>query len=121
MPRCSTGEVLALMDTALTQEQAAPFLETANIFVTQTLERQGYHAKTLEMIEKWLAAHLICTLDPQIAKEGIDVATVEYDGKMGEGLSGTRYGQQVLLLEYKGVIQALKDAPKPAIIKAFPL
>lgn len=104
MARVSEGEVKRIIDTALTYDQVTPFLRAANNLVTSTLADEGYGAEDLRQIEAWLAAHFVAVRDPRVKQEKIGDANVHYDGETGSGLASTRYGQQVLLLEYKGIL-----------------
>jgi hypothetical protein len=105
------------MDTTLTAEQITPFLESANAVVSGKCTGVEYGAEELELIERWLAAHLACTIDPQIAEETVGAGKWKYDGRTGMGLDSTRYGQQVRLLDHKGTLAELTNVKGVAEIK----
>ena len=100
--RATEAEVKEIIDTALTAEQVAPFLATANVLVTSVLSDEGYDGSLMKEIERWLAAHFVAIRDPRIAKEKVDDADATYQGKFGENLRHTSYGQQVLVLDFHG-------------------
>jgi hypothetical protein len=114
--RATETEVKQIIDTDLTTEQVNPFLRAANLMVTNVLTDQEYSDESLKEIECWLAAHFVAIRDPRLTKEKIADAEDTYQGKFGERLNGTSYGQQVLLLEYKGILAELSSASKGGVI-----
>lgn len=117
--RATNEEVKEIISTDLTAEQIAPFLRAANKMVDALLIEQGYSAGLLMEIECWLAAHFVAIRDPQITKEKIGDAEATYQGKFGEGLRGTSYGQQVLILDHKGTFAELADSKGPVELKVI--
>jgi hypothetical protein len=120
MSRATEAEVIEIMDTALTEEQVAPFLTAANLSVTNILSDEGYDDATLKEIERWLAAHLVAIRDRQISDEKIGDATVKYGGKVDLGLNFTPYGQQVMILDHHGKMAQVADAKRSAELKTMP-
>lgn len=110
MARVTEAEVKEIIDTDLTVEQVTPFLKASNLLVTDVLTDQGYSVDLLKEIERWLAAHFVAIRDPRTVREKIGEAEDTYQGKFGEGLSSTSYGQQVMLLDYKGVLAEIAQA-----------
>ena len=119
MARTTEAEVKEIIDTDLTVEQVAPFLTTANVLVTDIVAGEGYDANLLGEIEKWLAAHLIIARDSRVAKEKIGDADVTYQGKFGEGLKATAYGQQVLMLDHHKKFAELTMSKGAAEVKTI--
>jgi len=117
--RATEAEVKAIIDTDRTVEQVTPFLKVANLLVTDMLTDQEYSDSLLKEIERWLAAHFVAIRDPRTVREKIGEAEDTYQGKFGEGLSGTSYGQQVMLLDYKGVLAEITAAKGSAELKAI--
>jgi len=106
--RISAQEVKDIMDISLDNEDITPFINTANIIVNDVLIGQGYGSNTLVEIEKWLSAHFVSIRSPQVKQEKIGDASVVYQsGVVAKGLESTLYGQQVKLLDYKGVLSSL--------------
>ena len=79
-----------------------PFIETANILVSEVCLSSGYSSAVLEIIERWLAAHFAVINLGQIRKETIGRSTEELATKIELNLAQTKYGQQALVLDYKG-------------------
>ena len=104
MPRVEHREVVAIIDTTLTDVH--PFIDTANIIVTDKLS--SIHDDTLlKEIEKWLAAHFVAIRDRRPQSETLGNASVTYQGQTGLGLDATLYGQQVKVLDTSGVLASM--------------
>ena len=117
--RATEVEVLEILDTALEAEDITPFLSAANASVSGRCGGVGSSADDLKLIETWLAAHLVCTKDPQIAEEKTGESRWKYDGKTALGLDSTRYGQQVKLLDYKSRLAVLDSSKGSAEFKTI--
>ena len=105
--RCTGVEVKEILDTALTENQIAPFITAANLTVTNILSGKGLSSATLKEIERWLAAHFAAIRDPRISREKTEEAEALYHGKSDMGLDHTPYGQQVRLLDTTGAMTNL--------------
>lgn len=100
--RVSDVDVKAIIDTSVDTQ---PFIVMASLLVNRHLGSQGLDYALLRELERWLAAHFVCIRDPryvQVKTEG-DAFTYEH-GKMGQGLSATSYGQQVIALDPTGIL-----------------
>jgi len=117
--RASEGEVKAVIQTELTEEEVVPFLTTANVMVTDILNDEGYGDALLKQIEIYLAAHFVAIRDPQVKSETIGEVATSYHGQSGMGLNFTPYGQQVLLLDHHGVFARIQETKRQAEIKAL--
>jgi hypothetical protein len=86
-----------------------PFIEAANHLVTSccTDSDTDYTAAQLELIERWLAAHLYAVRDPRAVSETVGPIGAKYESKVDLGLHLTRYGQQAMLLDTAGGLAAL--------------
>jgi hypothetical protein len=103
MARVTNKEVMAVIDTQLSEGEITPFVTAANLMVTNKLTGV-YGADTLKEIERWLAAHLVAVRDPRIkSKSTADESTVYHmTSSIGEGLAMTPQGQQVQILDHLG-------------------
>jgi len=102
MPRIVPSEVIAIRPTSL---DPMPFILTATVLVDTYLSSAGLSATLLTEIERWWTAHLLEVAEPSVVSKRISDTTVTMDRmKLGEGLKGTRYGQQVLLLDTSGTL-----------------
>lgn len=110
MPTRTTADAVNLLrevdvnDGMTLAETLAPFIETANSLVTSLLGSSDLSSEALELIERWLAAHLVaCTPTGRLTmSETIGPITDTYFGKSGYALFHTPYGSHVLLLDTTG-------------------
>lgn len=87
----------------------APYVEGANLLVVKVCVPEGYDDVQLEMIERWLAAHLYACRVGQLAAKAVGPARDAYNTKVGLSLSSTTYGQQAMLFDTEGALAALAD------------
>lgn len=123
MARTNIDSVKDIMTDEVTLEdpQIQKYINTANIWITSVFSGSGVVETLLTEYEKYFAAHLIkSTQYPQIQKEVIDDASIQYAAKFGEGLSSTPYGQTLLDLDVDGIIQnAIMKKAKIYAVKSF--
>lgn len=119
MARTTNDEVKKIIDTDLTPEQVNPFLNAAEVLVTDLLSGENYGSDLLTEIVKWLAAHFVAIRDPRVAKEKFGDADATFQGKTGLGLQHTSYGQQVMILEHHGVLAQVSSAKVSASLKVI--
>lgn len=110
--RASVPEVCAIIETDLTGTAVLPFLKTANALVEEHLILSpAISDELLTQIEMYLAAHFITLWDPRTSKESADGVSFTYEGKTGEGLDSSRYGQMAKTLDPSGVLATI-DKPE---------
>lgn len=85
------------------------FIATANVLVNW-LDGQDSEDllddTTLELIERWLAAHLYAHRDQLYISQGKGRSNATYQvGVLGKGLESTQYGQTALLLDITGKLR----------------
>jgi len=111
--RVTDVEVKEIMDTSIA---TMPFIVAANLIIDNTLSAEiaagDFGAETLKEIERWLAAHMVAARDPQIAREQTGDAAATYQGKFGDDLKSTSYGQRVLLLDHTGKLASAQGAKR---------
>jgi hypothetical protein len=90
-----------------------PFIAAANSLTTNICGPGGYDdtgiGSTMELIERWLSAHLYTIFDNQLAaaKAGTVAVRYQYDVKLM--LFNSMYGQQAMMLDYKGLLAAVSN------------
>ena len=85
-----------------------PFIATATLLVTERLVGH-YSDARLREIERWLAAHLASTSGSSPASSGqvSEVRAEEISVKYAtDTLDSSRFGEQVALLDYKGILKS---------------
>lgn len=122
MARVVATEVLAVMpdETVLTETTILPYITSANVFVTASLEG-ALDEDVLKEVERWLSAHMATVAKDRVSKEeGAGGAYIKYAGKWEDELASTQFGQMVLMLDTSNTLRNLKDGMKQAWIKAVP-
>ncbi len=116
--RVTDSDVKTILETDIT---TTPFINTANLIVTDNLGGEGLGDDVLTQIELYLSAHLACFMDPRIKQEQIGAQQTRADYQMiktGVGLDSTSYGQMVKMLDTTGILASMGG--KKVIFKAMP-
>jgi len=107
MARIIDADVQEILDT---DHDTTPFITAANVLMNKLLATPiasgDLSAEQLVEIERWLAAHFACMMDPRENEVWADRARAVFEGKSGMGLDFTRYGQQVKFLDTSGILAA---------------
>jgi len=110
-----------LDDTSLSDAILTSVIDSANIFVTESLTGKGLSDNALAEIERWLAGHMVAvTRERTAAKEGAGTAFIHYTGTWGEGLLSTSYGQTAVMLDTSGTLANIAKVKSSAWVKAVP-
>ena len=105
--RVVDAEVQAILDPTIAAVFAdlTPFITAANQAVDRYLLSSYTEAELFEF-ERWWAAHNVSLASPQIKTERYDMAQTTYAiAELGKGLEGTMYGQMLLTLDNKGILE----------------
>lgn len=96
-----------LNDSSLSDTTLTAFITSASAVVDAVYEYDTTMSATqLELIERWLTAHIVASIHIRTAtEERIGEAQVRYSGLFGKGLESTPYGQMVLLLDASGLMR----------------
>lgn len=110
--RVTGSEVLEVIATSLSSAEVAPMITAANMLVTAKCAGAGYTDAELKEIERWLSAHFVSVRDPSrsaLASKTVGEASETYalTKSGGEGFAITPYGQQALLLDYRGCLASV--------------
>jgi hypothetical protein len=118
--RTTVDKVTEILDnTTLDEDVITSFINSANVFVTDTLAGKGLSAVILAEIERWLAAHMIASTRERTAKEeGAGGAKIVYSGEWGSGLLSTSYGQTAVIMDTSLTLSALAKGKQKASVFA---
>lgn len=102
----AVGEIIEV-DSSIS---LTPFIEVASALVTDMCVPLSYTDTTLELIERWLSAHFYAIRDKQLKKESLDFMDLglEYSVTVSLYMAQTTYGQQAMLIDYKGGLASLQ-------------
>lgn len=84
-----------------------PFINAANSVVTSACSNSSYSATTLELIERWLAAHFYTVYDPRKESSKVGDGSVKYEGRTEMGFNSSKYGQMAMRIDTAGNLAAL--------------
>lgn len=103
--RTTDRKVKEIISTTI---NTTPFIKAANVIIANHLTGKGLSTDSLELIELWLAAHLVAIRDPKLKQQSIGSATDIKDvGPLGKGLQSTHWGQQVILFDTTGTLVSM--------------
>jgi len=105
--RTTRSDVKAVIQTALEDNEIQILMEMANRMVTESLLSSSLSTAVLKDIETWLSAHLIAIgKERQPSEEKVQDIWIRYQGKFGESLRSTTFGQMVLMLDTSGAFDS---------------
>ena len=117
MPRTTEAALRALFPATDKSEYAVTqYIADANVLVTEVLGASTLSAERLEMIERYLAAHLylLGTQEGGIFEDEMGDSKVKTGSTftLGQGLRLTRWGQMVLAWDTTGGFAQLEGGVK---------
>lgn len=89
-----------------------PFIVAASIMIDRveacaTAKEYTLSSTELEIIERWLAAHMYQMSDQGYTSKSTGGASASFMGQTGMYLEGTKYGQMALMLDTSGCLHAI--------------
>lgn len=99
-----------------------PFIETASLMVNKIVtcmagkSLTAHDSDTLEMIERYLAAHFYTHSDKVTQSESKGKASGSYQGQTGKGLESSDYGQTALILDDSGCLKSIAMGARVGLI-----
>lgn len=101
--RTDKDTVESIMETGIAVLEIEAIIVFANRMVNTVVGDSTLTEEVLTDIETWLTAHMIAIGKERQAKsERVSDIWITYQGKFGEGLKSTTYGQMVLMLDSTG-------------------
>lgn len=110
----SAVSLIIEIDPSVNGGDITPFIETASSLVDDVCAPLAYSDTKLELIERWLTAHFYSVRDARTVSETVGPIAAKYEGQTALYLAHTRYGQQALMLDYKGGLAGLNRLPEQA-------
>lgn len=118
MSRTTVDKVKTVIETGLKNDQIERLMEMANSQIDQLITDTDITVAVKTDIETWLTAHLIASgPERQLQSEKVHDVWITYQGKFGDFLRATTYGQMVLMLDTSGSMD--KATKKKAFIRAI--
>jgi len=114
MARTTSAAVSLIIETDVTISLTS-FIEAANALVTQCCASSDtYTAANLELIERWLSAHIYTNRDPRAFEESVGrgAASQKTQSRVDLGFDTSHYGQTAMRLDWEGGLSALNEQVK---------
>lgn len=99
-----------------------PFIETATVLVDRVSladTRSQMNAASLELVERYLAAHFYCHADMIAQSRSTGGASGNMQGQTGMGFDATLYGQTAKRLDATGLLVNLDQPLRPKATSAW--
>lgn len=101
----------------------SPYITAANVMVN-TVVRKAQQKKIyfnmyqMEVVERWLAAHMYCCSDQAFQNNTVGQASTTYQGQTGKFLDGTKYGQMAMRIDPTGLLETVgRDERRVASVR----
>lgn len=122
--RTTSALVIEILDRNYNTRDApslTPFIAAANSLVNRvrTCAREKSLALStteLELLERWLAAHMYCQADRTYRQKSTGKASGAFDGITKDGLESTMYGQTALRIDYSGCLRQIHTGASATVI-----
>jgi len=108
----TTAAAVGLIIKVKSSISLTSFIEAANAIVTQHCTNTAFTSTQLELIERWLSAHMYRNRDMQSSYQKAGVASKGNQSKVDLGFSNSIYGQHAMLLDWSGALSALNEQVK---------
>ena len=108
----TTSAAVALLIEIDDDISLTSFIETANALVTECCSTDDYDATRLELIERWLSAHVYTIRDMRASEERVGTVSERKQSMVGLGFDTSHYGQMAMRLDTKGGLAALNAQMK---------
>jgi len=112
MARTSSSSVEGIIEVDASIS-LTPFIEAANALVTECCSSVStYDATRLELIERWLSAHMYTNRDMRSFDEKADEVSEKKQSKVDLGFDTSHYGQMAMRLDTAGGLARLNESTK---------
>jgi hypothetical protein len=111
--RTTTLKVQEILGDNWAGSNVQPYIDIASSIVDQAntlaFSAKGFSLTPtqLELMERWLAAHFYCTMDPIFMQKATDGASGSFQRKVGDGFDATDYGKAACNVDTSGVLTAI--------------
>lgn len=109
----TTAEAVGLIIEVNANISLDPFIEIANALVTDCCaDEDDYDATRLELIERWLSAHMYTIRDMRAERERAGSVEEKFQSKVDLGFDTSHYGQNAMRIDTKGGLARLNEKIK---------
>ena len=111
MPRTTAELVAGIIEVQVTIP-LEPFILPANELVTEICVPAGYTDERLELIERYLSAHIYTLRDPRPVSQTAGPVSETYQSRVDLYLCTSHYGQMAMMLDTAGGLRDLNSGKK---------
>jgi len=108
----TTPAAVALIIEVDDEISLTSFIEVANVLVTECCSTDDYDATRLELIERWLSAHVYTIRDMRASEERAGPVSERKQSAIALGFDTSHYGQMAMRLDTKGGLAILNEQMK---------
>jgi len=91
-------------------------IDSASLMVTNVIGT-ALDASTAELVERYLAAHLIAISDPRIQSEQVRSLQQSYQVRLSDGLGITHFGSTAMMLDSSGKLAVWNNKVVKGMVK----
>lgn len=109
----AAANVKILIETELADGNIDAFIaDAAALMSSSGISAAPCHdAASLEVLQKYLTAHLVALYERQLKSDKEGEAAETYGGDFAMGLDFTQYGQQAVMFDCSGILAGLDGVP----------
>lgn len=89
-----------------------PFMDTAEMVITDNCLTSGYSDGLLELIHRWLSGYYYLLMNPVAKFRSAGKVQESLESKIDLGFFQNKYGMAAMQLDYKGNLAALNNQTK---------
>lgn len=93
------------VDEDTPETETSDFINTAHVFVCNTIDGYGVPASVLKKIEQYLAAHFATLTYSTVQRDSMGPMGRSFALKVDLGFGATRYGQMAVSLDPTGMLE----------------
>ena len=91
-------------------------IDSASLMVTNVIGT-ALDVSTAELVERYLAAHLIAISDPRIQSEQVKTIQASYQVRLSDGLGITHFGSTAMMLDSSGKLAVWNNKVVKGMVK----
>jgi len=95
-----------------------PFIDGASTLANNVIG-DALDATTMELVERYLAAHLVGITDPRLQSEQVKSIQASYQNKLSDGLGITHWGSMAMLFDTSGKLANWNKSVVDGLAGAF--
>ena len=108
----TTAAAVGLIIAVNADISLTPFIEVASAIVTKHCTDADFTAAELELVERWLSAHMYRMRELQVAEKHAAPVGQSFNSVLYTGFDNSTYGQMAMRIDWSGALSALNEQAK---------